>query len=103
MWELLDLIPSEARLPLFWSVAVALAFNVGYVLHIIERGSSAAGRGRTYLTVVIGTLVMLGTYAAALSEKNFVLRDCTLLALVAAHGWTGEEFVQSFIDQAKRR
>jgi hypothetical protein len=54
------------------------------------------------MTVLIGTLIMVGTYAETLSQKAFALKDCLLLALVAAHGWTAEDMVQTFIKKAAK-
>jgi CDP-diglyceride synthetase len=86
-------------LALFWVLTVAVSFNVAYFLFLKDRGSEAVS-ARNIMTFIIGTLVVVGTYADTLAQKPFVLKDCLLLALVAAHGWTAEDMVQSFIKKA---
>jgi len=54
------------------------------------------------MTVLIGTQIMLGTHANTLSQKAFALKDCLLLALGAAHGWTAEDMEQTFIKKASK-
>src|SRR5262249_7663714 len=86
-------------LAIFWALAVTIFFNVPYVLFILDRGKAAGGvsKARVGLTMLIGTLIVIGTYADTLKDKPFAMTDCMLLALVAAHGWTAEGMVQSFI------
>jgi hypothetical protein len=55
------------------------------------------------MTVLIGTLIMIATYADTLSQKAFALKDCLLFALVAAHGWNAEDMVQTFIKKAVKQ
>jgi hypothetical protein len=87
-------------LALFWVLTVTVSFNVAYFLFLKDRGSEVVSRARNIMTFIIGTLIMVGTYADTLAQKPFVLKDCLLLALVAAHGWTAEDMVQSFIKKA---
>jgi hypothetical protein len=89
-------------LALFWVVTVTASFNVAYVFFLKDRGPRAVTRARIAMTVLIGTLIMVGTYAETLSQKAFALKDCLLLALVAAHGWTAEDMVQTFIKKAAK-
>jgi hypothetical protein len=90
-------------LALFWAVAVALAFNIAYVLFVWDRRRSTVTRARMLMTVLLGSLVVVGTYADALASKPFAMKDCLLLALVAAHGWMAEELVQSFMASAAKQ
>lgn len=90
-------------LPLFWAFMVTASFNLAYVLFLIDRGHGAVTWARTAMTIVIGTLIVIGTYADTLAHKPFAMKDCLLLALVAAHGWMAEELVQSFIKKAAQR
>lgn len=90
-------------LPVFWAIAVTVAFNSAYFLFLRDRGSGDVTRARVAITVLIGTLIVVGTYADALSEKVFEMEDCLLLALVAAHGWTAEGLVRSFMAKAVKQ
>ena len=96
-------VSDPSRLALFWVATVVAAFNVAYLLFVNDRGSRTTTRARVIVTMLIGTLVMVGTYADTLSQKPFALKDCLLLALVAAHGWTAEDLVQSFIKKAAQQ
>lgn len=89
-------------LGLFWAVAVVLAFNAAYLLFVWDRNRSTVTRARMLMTILLGSLVVVGTYADALAAKPFAMKDCLLLALVAAHGWMAEELVQSFMAGAAR-
>ena len=89
-------------LALFWAVAVSVAFNVAYLLFVWDRQRTTVTRARILMTVLLGTLVVIGTYADALAAKPFAMKDCLLLALVAAHGWMAEELFQSFIAGARK-
>lgn len=89
-------------LSLFWAVAVAAAFNLAYLLFIWDRQRSSVTRARMLMTVLLGSLVVVGTYADALAAKPFAMKDCLLLALVAAHGWMAEEMVRQFVDGAAK-
>ena len=101
-------------LALFWAILVSVAFNLPYFLFSVDRRSryqlqfGQAGRNlvpspaRTALTSMIGTLIVVGTYASILSEKVFELKDCTVLALVAAHGWMAEDMVNQFLEAVQQ-
>ena len=83
-------------LGLFWAAAVAIAFNGAYYLFIKDRGPACITKARMGFTMLVGTLIVVGTYADTLAAQEvFRMKDCLLLALVAAHGWTAEELVQS--------
>jgi len=84
---------------LFWAVAVTGAFNFAYYLFIRDRGIAQISRSRIAATVFIGSLIIIGTYADLLAEKPFAMKDCLLLALVAAHGWMAEEMVNRFMQK----
>jgi branched-subunit amino acid transport protein AzlD len=90
-------------LAMFWAVAVALAFNIAYLLFVWDRNRSTVTRARMLMTILLGSLVVVGTYADALAAKPFAMKDCLLLALVAAHGWMAEELVQSFMAGAAKQ
>lgn len=92
-----------AALALFWAVTVSAFFIVSYVLFLKDRGPGAVTRARATVTIIIGTLIMLATYADILSQKTFAFKDCFLLAFVAAHGWTAEDMVQTFIMRAAKQ
>ncbi|MCB0128633.1 MAG: hypothetical protein KDK04_06960 [Candidatus Competibacteraceae bacterium] len=94
------LISDTQLLALFWVVSVAFAFNAGYWLFVRDRGRADVTRARITMTVLIGTLIVIGTYADVLCQKPFALKDCLLLALVAAHGWMAEDLVKSFMKKA---
>lgn len=86
---------------LFWVVSVTFCFNLGYFLSLSAK-DSLKDRPRPVIvrTAVIGTLIMIGTYAHQLSTRQgaFELSDCLYLALVVAHGWTAEKIVDKFIE-----
>lgn len=86
----------------FWTFSVLLAFNLAYVLFLYDRVQSDVTRARKLMTVFIGSLIVVGTYAHTLASKPFSLNDCILLALVAVHGWMAEDLVQSFMEKATR-
>jgi len=90
-------------LGLFWVVTVTASFNVAYYLFLKDRGPGTVTGARIKMTIFIGTLIMVGTYADTLYQKAFALKDCLLLALVAAHGWTAEDMVQTFIKKAAKQ
>ena len=87
-------------LSIFWAFAVFLAFNVAYLLFVNDRGASDISRSRMWATVLIGSLLVIGTYADMLASKPFALKDCILLAFVGAHGWMAEEMVNKFMKKA---
>ena len=87
-------------LSIFWAFAVFLAFNVAYLLFVKDRGASDISRSRMWATVLIGSLLVIGTYADMLASKPFALKDCILLAFVGAHGWMAEEMVNKFMKKA---
>ena len=89
-------------LALFWGLTITASFNVAYIFFLKDRCPGTVTRTRIAMTVLIGTLIMLGTYANTLSQKAFALKDCLLLALVAAHGWTAEDMEQTFIKKASK-
>jgi hypothetical protein len=89
-------------LALFWAVAVAAAFNLAYLLFIWDRQRSNVTRARMVMTVLLGSLVVIGTYADALAAKPFAMKDCLLLALVGAHGWMAEAMVRQFMEGAAK-
>ncbi|GLT18790.1 hypothetical protein GCM10007938_25710 [Vibrio zhanjiangensis] len=94
---------SDAQLiSLFWASTVTLSFNFAYYLFIKDRGSNAVSRERVWATVLIGTLIVIGTYADVLAAKPFAMKDCLLLALVAAHGWMAEDMVDRFMKRASK-
>jgi hypothetical protein len=100
----LDLQLSDTQfLAIFWAVAVSVAFNVAYLLFVLDRKRTTVTRARILMTVLLGTLVVVGTYADALAAKPFAMKDCLLLALIAAHGWMAEELFQSFVAGAHRQ
>ena len=85
-------------LALFWIFSVTICFNTGYGLYLWDRDSSARKQQAFIIrTALIGTLLMLGTYAHNLSDEPFKLRSCLYLALVVVHGWTAEMIVDGFI------
>lgn len=95
-------------LGLFWAFMVAISFNLAYFFFSVDRrgqqqipGSARRipSSARTALTSFIGTLIVIGTYASMLSEQSFELADCTMLALVAAHGWMAEDMVNQFLQR----
>ena len=90
-------------LALFWVFSVAASFNVAYFLFLKDRGSETVTRARIAMTVIIGTLIVVGTYADTLCQKPFALKDCLLLALVAAHGWMAEDMVHTFLKKASKQ
>jgi hypothetical protein len=99
----LNLQLSETQyLSMFWAIAVALSFNAAYLLFVCDRKRASVSRARILMTVMLGSLVVVGTYADALAAKPFAMKDCLLLALVAAHGWMAEELVASFMGGARR-
>lgn len=91
-----------ALLAIFWVFAVGIAFNLAYCLFLKDRGRSNITGARIAMTIIIGTLIVLGTYADILSKKPFALRDCLILALVAAHGWVAEDLVQKVLKKASK-
>jgi hypothetical protein len=90
-------------LSLFWAATLSGSFNIAYFLSLWERKTVPVARARIAMTVLIGTLLILGTYVEALGSKVFAWSDCTFLALVAAHGWTAEQFVARFVKNAMER
>ena len=89
-------------LPLFWAIAVTAAFNAAYLLFIWDRKDSPVSRARILMTILIGSLIVVGTYADALAHKPFVMKDCILLAFIGAHGWMAEEMVHRFMQGAAK-
>ncbi|WP_127558279.1 hypothetical protein [Saccharospirillum alexandrii] len=87
-------------LALFWAVAVTVSFNLAYWLFLKDRGETVVTTARIWATVIIGTLIVVGTYADVLSGKAFEMKDCLLLALIAAHGWMAEDMVHKFMKKA---
>lgn len=84
----------------FWILSVTVCFNVGYGLYLWSSDKSSRKQHAFILrTALIGTLLMIGTYAHNLSTSGepFNLSDCLYLALVVAHGWTAEKVVDGFI------
>jgi|EndMetStandDraft_4_1072995.scaffolds.fasta_scaffold41018_5 hypothetical protein len=88
-------------LSVFWACTVALAFNAAYLLFVLDHKRPRVTWTRIAMTVFIGSLIVVGTYADALAAKPFAMKDCLLLALVAAHGWMAEALVQSFLANAE--
>lgn len=84
----------------FWALAVAFAFNTAYLLFVWDRREASVTRARIFMTIFVGSLIVIGTYADALASKPFAMKDCLLLALVAAHGWMAEEMVQKVLRAA---
>lgn len=82
---------------LFWTIAVLVAYNTAYALCIFDRKHIRTTRARKAMVFVLGSLLVVGTYAQTLSAKPFALNDCLLLALIFAHGWMAEELVESFV------
>jgi len=95
-------VSSTQLLGIFWAVSVFLAFNAAYILFLKDRGSADITKAKILFTCLIGSLIMIGTYADTLAHKPFAMKDCLLLALVAAHGWMAEELVQSFVKKAAK-
>ena len=94
------------ELAIFWAVAVTVFFNIPYLLSIMDARSkqgSPISKAKVGITMLIGTLIVIATYAETLKDKSFALSDCMLLALVAAHGWTAEGMVQKFLDAAAEK
>lgn len=93
-------------LAIFWVLSVLCAFNISYYLYRCDQkhyGQSANNSlARIWLTVFLGNLVMIGTYANTLAQKPFVLSDCLLLAFIAAHGWMADEMVDGFIEKVRK-
>lgn len=54
------------------------------------------------MVFVLGSLLVVGTYAQTLAAKAFALNDCMLLALIFAHGWMAEELVDSFMKRGSK-
>lgn len=81
----------------FWTVAVLVAFNSAYALYINDRKRQDITKARKAMVFVLGSLLVVGTYAQTLAAKAFALNDCMLLALIFAHGWMAEELVDSFM------
>jgi hypothetical protein len=77
-----------------------VAFNIAYALFLRDRRAGDVTGARKAMTFLIGSLIVVGTYADTLSAKPFELKDCLLLALVAAHGWMAEDLVRSFMQKA---
>jgi hypothetical protein len=93
-------------LGLFWVLSVIAAFNIAYFLYLSDRkqqGQSVVSTARVKMTVLTGSLIMVGTYADTLAQKPFAIKDCILLALIAAHGWMAEEMVEKFIQKVKKQ
>jgi hypothetical protein len=93
-------ISSTQSLAVFWAAAVTISFNLAYFLFLKDRGQGSITKARVWMTVFIGTLIVIGTYADTLAAKSFAMKDCLLLALVGAHGWMAEGLVKSFINRA---
>ncbi len=87
-------------LEIFWAGAVTISFNLAYWLFLKDRGETEITRARIWATVFIGSLIVMGTYADILSDKPFEIKDCLLLAFVAAHGWMAEDMVNKFMRKA---
>lgn len=85
----------------FWTVIVLIAFNSAYALYIYDRKRHDITRARKAMVFVLGSLLVVGTYAQTLSSKTFALNDCLLIALIFAHGWMAEELVQSFVQRGR--
>lgn len=96
------LLTDSQRLSLFWAVAVTASFNFAYWLFLKDRGSSEITKFRIWATVFIGSLIVISTYAGVLAAKQFAMTDCSLLALVAAHGWMAEDIVNDFMKKVAR-
>jgi hypothetical protein len=87
-------------LAIFWALAVTISFNLAYLLFVKDRGGSEISKARIWATVFMGSLIVIGTYADVLAAKPFAMKDCLLLALVAAHGWMAEDMVNKFVRNA---
>ena len=88
---------------IFWIGSVSLFFIGGYCLALWDQASRRPSRPRIVLNLVIGTLIVIATYADTLYHKDFEIKDFLLLALVAAHGWKAEDIVQGFINISASR
>ena len=93
-------ISDTQALSLFWAAAVTVSFNLAYWLFLKDRGDTKITKARIWVTIFIGSLIVIGTYADVLSSKPFAMKDCLLLALVAAHGWMAEDMVNKFMKKA---
>lgn len=98
---------SDAQwLSIFWVVSVLCAFNLSYYLYRCDQKNNGQSKynssARIWLTVFLGNLVMIGTYANTLAQKSFALSDCLLLAFIAAHGWMADEMVEGFIEKVRK-
>jgi len=95
-------ISDTQALSIFWAVSVTFSFNLAYWLFLKDRGKSEISKARIWATVFIGSLIVIGTYADVLSAKSFTMKDCLLLALVAAHGWMAEDMVNKFMKKVTK-
>lgn len=93
---------SIQALGLAWAVAITIAFNVAYYLFLKDRGPNEITCHRKFFTALLGTLIVVGTYADTLASlPEFQMKSLLLLAFVAAHGWMAENLVNSFMANAQ--
>jgi hypothetical protein len=92
----------QAWIAIFWTAAVLLAYNVAYALCILDRKHTHTTRARKAMVFLLGSLLVVGTYAQTLSAKTFALNDCLLLALIFAHGWMADELVEKFVQRGSQ-
>ncbi|MEQ8242009.1 hypothetical protein [Fulvivirga sp.] len=98
-------IPENAFLNLFWVLVMVFSFNGAYFFFRFDRKQNQfnnVSKGKVYATALIGTLIILGTYGNLVMQKPFAIADCSVLALVAAHGWMAEDMVRKFISQIQQ-
>lgn len=95
-------ISDTQMISIFWVVAVTVSFNMAYWLFLKDRGECEITKARIWATGFIGSLIAIGTYADILSAKPFAIKDCLLLALVAAHGWMAEDMVNKFFNKVAK-
>lgn len=88
-------------LKIFWAAAFAIAFNMGYFLFILDVGKRQVSKAKIAIIAIVGTLIVIATYADILSWKKFQLRDCFLLAFAIANGWMAENLFEKVLEKAR--
>ena len=83
---------------IFWICSVSVFFIGCYSLALWDKANSRPSRARITFTLVIGTLIVVATYADTLYHKAFQFKDLLLLAMVGVHGWKADDMVEGFIN-----
>ena len=83
---------------IFWISSVSITFIGCYSLALWDKTDSRPSRARMTFTLIIGTLIVIATYADTLYHKAFLFKDLLLLAMVGVHGWKADDMVEGFIN-----